>query len=132
MAPSAVAAAPAPAGEAATARALPASALSADDRSRLLKRLYQQTPLPDKPRNAHGLLRDLPPAEMETLLLAHILVTEDTMRELALQRGLAVRDALMAVGLPSERLFLAAPKLRLSAEGDATWVPTVQLTLATR
>ena len=117
---------------AASARAQPATVLSADDRSRLLKRLYQQTPLPNKPRNALGLLRDLPPAEVEALLPTHILITEDTMRELALQRGLAVRDALMAAGLPSERLFLAAPRLQLSGEGDATWVPKVQLTLATR
>ena len=132
VAPTGVAATSAPAGVAASARASPASVLPADDRNRLLKRLYQQTPLPDKPRNALGLLRDLPPAEMEALLLAHILVTEDTMRELALQRGLAVRDALMAAGLPSERLLLAAPRLRLSGEGDAAWVPKVQLTLATR
>jgi len=132
VAPPPVAAASAPGGVAASAKAPPAATLSADDRARLLKRLYQQSTLPNKPRNALGLLRDLPPAEMETLLLANILVTEDTMRELALQRGLAVRDALMTAGLPSERLFLAAPKLRLSGEGDATWVPKVQLTLASR
>ena len=54
------------------------------------------------------------------------------MRELALQRGLAVRDALIAKGLPSERLFLAAPKLRASGEDDAAWTPRVQLSLATR
>jgi hypothetical protein len=48
----------------------------------------------------------------------------------ALQRGLAVRDALIARGLPSERLFLGAPKLRASGEDDAAWTPRVQLTLA--
>ena len=110
----------------------PMPTLSAEERGRLLKALYQQTSMPDKPRNAVGLLRDLPPAEMEALLLRHTLVTDDTARELALQRGLAVRDALIAAGLPSERLFLAAPKLRVSGEDDAAWTPRVQLNLGTR
>jgi hypothetical protein len=68
---------------------------------------------------------------MEALLRAGTLITTDTARELALQRGLAVRDALVAKGLPSERLFLAAPRLRASGEDDAAWSPRVQLTLST-
>ncbi|MES2718995.1 MAG: DUF748 domain-containing protein [Pseudomonadota bacterium] len=104
--------------------------LSTTERAAALKRLYQQTPLPDRPRNIINQLKDIPPAEMEARLLAGIRVTDETMRELALQRGLAVRDALIAQGLSSERLFLAAPKLRLSGEGDAAWVPSVNLTLS--
>lgn len=130
----------APAGAAAAAPAAAASAASAPapaplapaERAAALKRLYQQTPLPDRPRNLINQLRDIPPAEMEARLLAGITVTDETMRELALQRGLAVRDALIARGLPSERLFLAAPKLRLSGEGDAAWVPSVNLTLSAK
>ena len=106
--------------------------LTPDDRARLLKRLYQQTALPDKPRNALGLVRDLPPAEMEALLLAATPITEVTMRELALQRGLTVRDALIGAGLASERLFLAAPKLRTAGEGETDWVPKASLTLSNR
>ena len=64
---------------------------------------------------------------MEALLKARTPVTAEAMRELALQRGLAVRDALIAKGLPSERLFLAAPKLRVPGEDDAAWTPRVQL-----
>jgi hypothetical protein len=123
-APAAGAAAPAPAASAAVAP------LSAAERAVALKRLYQQTPLPDRPRNLINQLKDIPPAEMEARLLAGIRISDDTMRELALQRGLAVRDALIAKGLPSERLFLAAPKLRLSGEDDAAWVPLVSLTLS--
>jgi hypothetical protein len=59
-------------------------------------------------------------------------VSTDSARELALQRGLAVRDALIAKGLPSERLFLAAPRLRASGEEDAAWSPRVQLALGTQ
>jgi hypothetical protein len=67
---------------------------------------------------------------MEALLKGRAPVTAEAMRELALQRGIAVRDALIAKGLPSERLFLAAPKLRVSGDDDASWTPRVQLSLA--
>ncbi|HWH83196.1 MAG TPA: DUF748 domain-containing protein, partial [Burkholderiaceae bacterium] len=88
------------------------AALAGDERARLLKQVYKDTELPDKPRNALGFAKDLPGPEMEALLKARAPVTTEAMRELALQRGIAVRDALIAKGLPSERLFLAAPKLR--------------------
>ena len=105
--------------------------LSAADRERLLRLVYKQTELPNKPKNLIGMAKDLPPAEMENLLKAGLRPGEDAMRELALQRGLAVRDALIARGLPSERLFLAAPKLRAAGEGEAAWKPQVQLSLST-
>lgn len=114
--------------------AAPASApvtLAADERARLLKQVYKDTELPNKPRNVLGFAKDVPDPEMETLLKARAPVTEEAMRALALQRGIAVRDALMAKGLPSERLFLAAPKLRVSGEEDASWTPRVQLSLST-
>jgi hypothetical protein len=101
-------------------------------RARVLKEVYRSTDLPDKPRNALGFARDIPGPEMEALLKRHIAVSTDAMRELALQRGLAVRDALLAKGLPGERLFLAAPKLRASGEADAAWSPRVQLSLSTQ
>ena len=102
-----------------------------DERLRLLKQVYKDTEIPNKPRNALGFAKDIPAAEMETLLKSRLIVDEEAMRELALQRGIAVRDALIAKGLPSERLFLAAPKLRASGEGDAAWTPRVQLSLST-
>lgn len=105
--------------------------LDAPTRARLLRQVYRAAELPDKPRNALGLLRDIPDAQMEALLSARGAVTAEAMRELALQRGLAVRDALVARGLPGERLFLAAPKLRASGEEAAAWTPRVQLALST-
>jgi len=127
-------AAPAPAASAASdAASAPVAppALSGDERNRLLKEVYKQTEIPNKPRNVLGFQKDIPPAEMEALLKTRLLVTEEAMRELALQRGITVRDALIAKGLPSERLFLAAPKLRVSGDDDAKWTPRVQLTLST-
>ncbi len=106
--------------------------LTAQEHALLLRRIYRQTDMPGKPRNALGLTKDIPAAEMEAMLKNHVRVSEQAMRELALQRGLTVRQSLADQGVPSERLFLAAPKLRVSGEGDAAWVPSVQLTLATR
>ncbi len=101
-------------------------------RARVLKEVYRATDLPDKPRNPLGFARDIPGPEMEALLKRRIPVGTDAMRELALQRGLAVRDALLAQGLPGERLFLAAPKLRGEGDAEPGWTPRVQLTLSTR
>jgi hypothetical protein len=101
-------------------------------REALVRRIYSDTSLPNKPRNPIGIARDIAVPEMEALLRGAIQVSTDSARELALQRGLAVRDALVAKGLPSERLFLAAPKLRASGEEDAAWSPRVQLALSTQ
>lgn len=109
-----------------------ASAVSGEDRARLLKDLYKRTDPPDKPRNALGFAVDVPPAEMEALLTRLVPVTSEAVRELALQRGITVRDAMIAKGLPSERLFHAAPKLRALGEEDAAWSPRVQLALTAR
>lgn len=119
------------AGAAAAAASAPAAApvFAAGEREELLKAVYKDTDIPDKPRNLVGLAKSIPPAEMEALLKSTIEVTPDAMRQLALQRGLAVRDALVARGLPSERLFVAAPKVR-STVGDAeAWLPSAKLSL---
>jgi hypothetical protein len=111
----------------------PLPPLSVAERAALLQRLYETTPLPDRPRNLIGLLKTLPTAEVESRLRAATLVSTDTARDLALQRSLAVRNALAARGLPVDRLFLAAPRLRLTSEDDAAaWVPRAELSLAVR
>ena len=53
-------------------------------------------------------------------------------RQLALQRGLVVRDALVAKRLASERMFLAAPKLHAAGQGGAVWTPRAELSLAVK
>lgn len=116
---------------AAPSQAPPLPSLTPEERAQLLKALYQKTALPNKPRNAFGLLRgDLPAAEIEALLLAALPVGDDTARDLALQRGLAVRDALVARRLPSERLFLAAPQLHVATDTGTVWTPQVNLSLS--
>ena len=117
-------------GAAAAAASAPAAPVfAAGERDQLLKAVYKDTDIPDKPRNLVGLAKSLPPAEMEALLKSTIEVTPDAMRQLALQRGLAVRDALVARGLPSERLFVAAPQVRSAADGAEAWLPSAKLSL---
>ncbi len=78
----------------------------------LLKQVYQRADMA-KPRNLVGLVKDLPVAEMEKLLMAGMVVDDNAMRELAVQRAVAVRDYLAAGGVLPGRLFLGAPKTRL-------------------
>jgi hypothetical protein len=100
--------------------------LSEAEKPVLLKEVYKRAQMP-KPRNLLGLVKNLPAAEMETLLLTHMVVTEEHMRELALARAMAVKDYLTSHELPLERLFLGATKL---VPVDAKWSPHVELTLA--
>jgi hypothetical protein len=93
----------------------------------LLKEVYKRADIP-KPRNLIGIAKDIPPAEMEALLLASINVTEDVMRELAVQRGVVVKDYLATKQLPVERLFLGAAK---PVAADGKWTPRADLSLAT-
>ena len=111
----------------AAAASAPAS-LPPDTRSALLRKLYAQTRMPGKPRNALGLAKDLPDAEMEALLGRNMTVSDEAMRQEALARAIAVRDALVAKGISSDRLFLAAPSLH--APGADAWTPRASLSLA--
>jgi len=92
----------------------------------LLKEVYKRADMP-KPRNLIGLAKDLPVPEMEKLLLADIQVNDSAMRELAVQRGVAVKDYLASRDLPPERLFLGAAK---AIPPEAKWTPRAELNLA--
>ena len=124
-------------GGSAVAGATPTAAVSPAEYPALLKAVYQRADIP-KPRNLVGMAKDIPQAEMEALLLADIPATEESMRELALKRGLAVRDYLVSRQLPLERLFLGAPKTApdkapaagaASGPAAAPWTPRAELAL---
>lgn len=95
-----------------------------------LKRLYAASKLPNKPKNLLGLPKDLPPAQMRGLLMASYDVDDETLRQLAVARAVAVRDALLARGAPNARVFLAAPRL-CNGACESGWRPHVELTLDT-
>ncbi|MDR7332536.1 DUF748 domain-containing protein [Roseateles asaccharophilus] len=94
-----------------------------------LKRLYQASKLPNKPRNVLGLAKDLPPEQMRGLLMGSYAVDDETLRQLAVARAVAVRDALLARGAPNARLFLATPKL-CDGACESGWQPHVEMSLA--
>jgi hypothetical protein len=94
----------------------------------LLKEVYKRADI-TKPRNLVGFAKDLPQVEMEGLLLANIAVSEDAMRELALDRGVAVRDYLAGKKLASERLFLGAAK---TVQPQTDWRPRAELSLTSK
>jgi len=94
-----------------------------------LRELYRRADFP-KPRNLLGLARDIPPAEMEALLLAQIRMPAGAVRELAQARAVAVRDRLAQDGIPLERLFVAAPRVDDAAPARAA--PRAELSLEAR
>jgi uncharacterized protein involved in outer membrane biogenesis len=101
-------------------------AVTAQEYPLLLKAVYKRADFP-KPRNLIGMAKDLPGPEMEALLLTDLPATEATMQDLAVKRGVVVRDYLASIKLPLERLFLGAAK---AVPPEAKWRPRAELNLA--
>ena len=89
--------------------------LSDADRAKYLEAVYKNEKFA-KPKNMIGFSKSLPPEEMERLILENTPVGEPELRALALRRADAVREYLGETAkIPSDRIFLVAPKL--TAEG---------------
>jgi uncharacterized protein involved in outer membrane biogenesis len=85
---------------------------------RYLRRAYGEESFP-KPRNVIGLAKDLPAAEMETLMLTHAQVTDEDLRLLANARAQTAKDWLVSEGkVPAERVFIVSPKLTVDGIKD--------------
>lgn len=102
--------------------------LTDEQRAQLLREVYRRADIP-KPRNFVGMMKDLPASEMQALLLASIAVNDDAMVELAVQRGVAVKDYLASRKIPLARLFLGAAK---TIAPEAKWSPRAELLLDTQ
>jgi len=77
-----------------------------------LTAVYDDTKLPDKPRNAIGFAKEIPPADMESLLLASYGIDDESLRALANRRAATVKEWFAGKGgIASERMFVVAPKL---------------------
>ncbi|MBT0666318.1 DUF748 domain-containing protein [Geobacter pelophilus] len=71
-----------------------------------LKAVYRKEDFP-KPRNAIGMLKDLPDDEMKKLILTHLPAGDKELQALARERAVAVQSFLRDKGgMPRERLFL--------------------------
>jgi hypothetical protein len=104
-----------------------AQTVSQADYARVLAAVYRATPLPAKPRDALGLPKTIPEAEMRKLLLQNIPAGEDRMQALAMDRAVTLRTALDALGVPGSRQFIAAPVL--VTKPGASWTPQASLSL---
>lgn len=108
------------------------------DRARLLDTLLRQSARTTAAATKPAAKASAPvaaasrPAEVDpaVVLADAVPVSADTWRELAAQRGTAVRDALLARQLSNERLFLAAPKVQSDAAGTSSGKPRAELTLS--
>lgn len=100
--------------------------LPAEEYANLLKEVYRRADIV-KPRNALGLAKDLPTAEMEALMLANMKLSTDAARDLALERSVVVKDYLIAQKIPKERLFLGGVKTEATPEG---WSPSAEISLS--
>jgi hypothetical protein len=79
---------------------------------KLLEAVYKITDLPDKPRNFLGIAKSIPPAEMESLLLASYRADDPALAALANRRATTVKEWLAGEGgIASDRVFVVAPKL---------------------
>jgi Domain of Unknown Function (DUF748) len=89
--------------------------IAREERDKYLAAAYKDAKF-DRPRNALGMLKDLPIPEMEQLMLANAKVTDDDLRQLAYARAQAPKDWLVEQGkVAADRVFIVSPKA--GAEG---------------
>ncbi len=81
-----------------------------DEYAKYLTLAYKAAKFP-KPRTFLGFTKKLPVPEMEKLMLTHIKVTTDDLRQLASKRALAVKNYIIKSGkVAPDRVFLVEPK----------------------
>jgi uncharacterized protein involved in outer membrane biogenesis len=102
-------------GKAADAASLDEVTIEPKEHEKYLTAAYRAAKF-ERPRNAIGMLKDVPAPEMEQLMLANAQVTEENLRLLAEARAQAAKQWLVETGkVAAERVFIVAP--HLSAEG---------------
>lgn len=80
--------------------------LTPEEYSKYLELAYKKESF-DKPKNAIGLTKSLPDAEMEQLMLANTQINDNDLAELAERRAIAARNWLIENGqIPDERIFV--------------------------
>lgn len=82
--------------------------LTPQEYSKYLEIAYKKETF-DKPKNTIGLTKSLPNAEMEQLILAHTVITDDDLQLLAENRASTARNWLVKKGeISSERIFIVS------------------------
>ena len=91
--------------------------VTSEEYEKYLKLAYEEEKF-EKPKNAIGLTKNLPVPEMEQLMLTNIVAGNEKLRQLAEQRGKAVRDWMIEKGgISSDRLFISEPEIQSEIEG---------------
>jgi Domain of Unknown Function (DUF748) len=94
-----------------------------------LTKAYKAAKFP-KPRNAIGIAKDLPPAEMEKLMLTNMQVSNEDLVELANTRAQIAKNFITKdEQVPLERVFLLAPKIEASKADDTRKASRVDFSL---
>ncbi len=104
--------------------------IPAEEREEFLWQVYRKTDFP-KPRNFIGMTQKLPSSEMEKLIYANTIVTEDQLSELALARALSVQRFLIEEGqLAADRVFLKKPDIMAAPDQETTYRARAELGVA--
>jgi hypothetical protein len=94
-----------------------------------LRLAYRAEDFP-KPRNAIGLVKDLPVEEMENLMRTNAQVSDEDLRVLANQRAQAAKTWIVEQGrIPADRVFLVAPKLSNEGLKDKSKATLVEFSI---
>jgi len=93
-----------------------------------LAAVYKKEKFP-KPRNALGLVKELPPEEMEKLILTNTVIGVAELTTLAQERVVAVKNFLVTKGnIPAERVFQEHENIFKPSEKEAVANCRVELT----
>jgi hypothetical protein len=104
--------------------------ISPEEYPRYLEKAYDEAPF-SKPRDADGNIKQLPPEEMEKLLLTQFVVSEGDLRQLAVERADNVKTHMLEIGqIDSGRLFIIEPQIRADDDDpEATGKSQVRFSL---
>ncbi len=103
-----------------------------EEYSKFLKAVYKKEKFP-KPRNALGMVKDLPDNEMKKLIIANTVVGENELQSLARERAAAVVDYLVAKGgLPAEKLFQGSGDIYKAPEKESATSSRVEFNAIAR
>ncbi len=84
--------------------------INPEEYEKYLKKAYKAATF-KRPRNFIGLLKGLPPDQMEKLIYEHIVILDDDLHQLGMARASIIKDYLVENGpIEPERIFLLQPQ----------------------
>jgi len=102
-----------------TASQIEAMTIAPEEYPKYLAAVYKATDFAEKPKNVIGMAKDLPPAEMESLLLATYAADDEALRVLANRRAIAVKEWFVGTGgVATDRVFVIAAKMNADGISD--------------